>query len=183
VQYLVTRFGGPTLRGLAFDEKFRSGEWDFASGPSSELVQIVERYAQGGDILMLGCGTASIAGALQSDRFATFLGVDLSREAITRASQHSNHRIRFQVGNMVRFVSDRKYQVILFSEALYYAHCWQRRPLLVRATRMLTPQGHIIVTIAQPERFAGILRMMRRHFEVAEDRAFVGSPRHLMVVR
>jgi hypothetical protein len=47
----------------------------------------------------------------------------------------------------------------------------------------LTGQGKIIVTIAQPERYANILKMIRKNFQVAEDRSFQDSARHLLVFR
>jgi trans-aconitate methyltransferase len=182
VQYLTTRFGGRVLRGWSFDEKFRTGEWDFASEPASELVQAVERYAAKGNILMLGCGTGSIAGVLKPECFASFLGIDLSREAIARAGAQSNDKIRFQVGDMLGFSSRQKFSVILFSESLYYIGAWKRRALLSRAADMLAPNGRIIVTVAQPARFARMLRMLRRNFEVTEESNFQGSPRRLMIL-
>jgi SAM-dependent methyltransferase len=183
IQYLATRFGSASLRRWSFDEKFRSGHWSFTSAPSSELVQVVERYAQGGHILMLGCGGGAIAGALRPDSFASFLGVDLSPEAVSRAGRHANHKVRFQVGDMLQFECEQKFDVILFSESLYYLRPRQRRPLLARVAQALTPSGQIVVTIAQPQRFADILRMIRRDFDVAEDRNLAGSPRHLLVFR
>ena len=144
-------------------------------------MQAVERYARGGRILMLGCGTGSIASALSPGCFESFLGVDLSPEAIARAQVHANHKIQFEAGDMLRFGTDQKFSVILFSESLYYISPWRRLPLLTRAARMLTPDGRIVVTVAQPSRFARMLRMVRRNFDVSEDRNFSGSTRHLIV--
>ena len=95
VQYVTTRWCGKTLRRWSFDEKFRTGGWDRFSEPPSELVDIVQRHAGGGHILMLGCGHASIAGVLPPDSFASLLGIDLSTEAISLASRRANHKIRF----------------------------------------------------------------------------------------
>ena len=181
IQYLATRFGSAALRRWGFDEKYRSGAWSYAAEPSAELVQIVERYARGGRVLMLGCGTGSIATVLRPDSFASFLGVDLSPEGVARANRQCNSKVRFRVGDMLQFQSEQKFDVILFSESSYYLRPWRRRPLLARITRMLAPRGRIIVTIAQPRRFAGILRMVRRHFRVLEDRCFKDSQRHLLV--
>jgi SAM-dependent methyltransferase len=183
VQYLATRLGGRTLRRWSFDEKFRTGEWNFASAPASELVQIVERYAGGGSILMLGCGTGSLAGALAPGSFDSFLGLDFSPEAIARASRFASDKIRFEVGDMLIFRSEQKFNVILLSESLYYLKPWQRRKLVMRAARMLGPAGRIIVTVAQAARFARMLDMLRRTFRVDEERNFSGSSRRLMVLR
>jgi len=183
VQYLTTRWCGKTVRRWSFDEKFRSGGWDRFSEPATELVRAVERYANGGHILMLGCGNASIASALAPDCFASFLGIDLSPEAIALARQRSNQKIDFQTGDMLQFTSEKKFSVILFSESLYYLKAWQRKPLLDRVARMLAPGGRIVVTVAQPARFAAMLDMLRENFNVDEDQKLSGSDRHLIVVR
>jgi predicted TPR repeat methyltransferase len=182
VQYVATRLGGRRLRRWSFDEKFRTGEWNFTSRPSSELVQTVERLARKGHILMLGCGTGSIAGALNPDSFESFLGIDLSAEAIARASKQSNHKIHFEVGDMLQFASARKFSVILLSESLYYINAWRRKGLVLRAAQMLAPGGYIVVTVAQPQRFSRMLQMLRENFQVLEDRRFCDSTRHLMVL-
>ena len=183
VQYIATRFCGPTLRRWSFDEKFRTGQWNFSGEASRELANAVERYVEGGDILMLGCGTAAITHALKPDCFNSFLGVDLSKEAIARANLGSSDKIRFEHGDMLRFKTDQKFNVILFSESLYYLKPWQRQPMLRRSTSMLRSRGHIIVTISQPSRFAGVLQMIRRDFSIIEDRTFSDSLRHLLVLR
>jgi trans-aconitate methyltransferase len=111
------------------------------------------------------------------------LGVDLSKEAIARANLGSSDKIRFEHGDMLRFKTDQKFNVILFSESLYYLKPWQRQPMLRRSTSMLRSRGHIIVTISQPSRFAGVLQMIRRDFSIIEDRTFSDSLRHLLVLR
>jgi 2-polyprenyl-3-methyl-5-hydroxy-6-metoxy-1,4-benzoquinol methylase len=183
VQYLTTRFCGPALRRLSFDEKFRTGQWNFSGESSVELANAVERYVNGGDILMLGCGTAAITQSLKPDCFKSFLGVDLSQEAIARANMRASDQIRFELGDMLHFTTNQRFDVILFSESLYYLKPWQRQPMLRRASGMLKPLGRIIVTISQPARFAGVLQMIRRNFSILEDRTFSDSQRHLFVLR
>jgi trans-aconitate methyltransferase len=182
VQYVTTRWCGKTLRRWSFDEKFRSGGWDRFSEPPSELVEIVQRHAAGGHILMLGCGHASIAGVLPAESFASILGIDLSTEAISLASRRANHRIRFEVGDMLEFQSEQKFSVILFSESLYYIKASQREALVRRMVRMLTPAGRIVITVAQPDRFAAMLQMLRDNFTVTDDRNLPGSSRHVIVL-
>lgn len=181
VQYAATRFGNERLRGISFDEKFRRGHWNFSA--DSELVEILERNANGGNILILGCGAASVARATRPDSYRTILGVDISTEAIARANQHASDRIEFKQGDMETFKCDREYNVILFSESLYYVNVLKRKPLLQRLSQSLTDTGVIIVTIAQPQRYAGLLETIRSNFSVVEDRTFEGSKRHLLVFR
>ena len=181
IHWLAVTFGTSVLRARSFDEKFRSGQWNFSSDQSSELVQVVEQYAGGGDILMLGCGTGSIVDALDPRKFATFMGIDISSEAITRARQRATEKVRFETGDILRYECPKDYRVILFSESIYYIKPWRRKQLLKRLQQNLAPGGAIIVTIAQPKRYSGILAMIRRSFHAIIDRPFAGSSRHLLV--
>ncbi len=183
IHYVATRFGGSRLRAASFDQKYASGDWNFETDNSSELASVVEKYAAKGKILMLGCGTGSIATKLAPESFESFQGIDLSHEAISRAKLRETERIRFEVCDIVSYRCSAKYNVILFSEALYYINPLYRESLLKRCSQDLTRDGWIIVTIAQPLRYAGILRMIRRSFDVVEDRCFHRSSRRLLVFR
>jgi trans-aconitate methyltransferase len=180
-QFFATRFGGSSLRRISFDEKFRRGDWNFS--PGAEFTQTLERYGNGGDILMLGCGSASVAGAMKSESYRSILGLDISGEAINRASKHQSDRIKFELGDMETFECPRQFDAILFSESLYYVGPFKRLPLLKRLAKSLTTTGVIIVTIAQPGRYSNLIEIIRREFDVVEDRKFSGSDRQLLVFR
>jgi trans-aconitate methyltransferase len=168
---------------MSFDEKFRNGHWNFAASRSSELVDVVEKHLGSGALLVMGCGTGSLIGALKPESFSSVLGIDMSAEAITRAREHTARNVVFEQGDILKYESDKKFSVILFSESLYYIKPWRRRGLLSKLRRNLEPEGTFIVTIAQPSRYAGIIRMIRRNFQVLEDRRFTNSERHLIVFR
>jgi trans-aconitate methyltransferase len=169
IHYVATRFGWKSLRRTSFDEKFRKGDWIF-TGENPDLVQLVEKYSSHGHILALGCGTAAIAGALKLESFQSFLGVDLSSEAISRASKYANHKIRFETGDMMQYHCARKYNVILFPNSLNYASWHSRKKLLRGSSGSLDQGGRIIVSLAQPARYAGMIKMIRKSFAVEVDR-------------
>lgn len=181
IHHLVTRFGWLGLRGLAFDEKYRRGDWTFGADGSSELANVTAAYLRQGDLLIMGCGGASVIDGLGAEAFATVLGVDLSREAIRLAGRYASDRVSFQLADMVAFECPRPFDVILFSESLYYAPASARESLLRRLSRHLKPGGVFVVTIAQAGRYASILESIRKNFMVREDRKFAGSARHLIV--
>ena len=181
VHFLITRFGPQSLRKRSFDEKFRDGSWNFAVDKSSELVCLLEKYAMNGHVLMLGCGAAGIASVIDPQKFKSLLGVDISEEAILRAKQHETDKVAFQVGDMVAHQCARNYDLIVFLESLYYVGVLQRKRLLRRLAERMTDRGRIVVTLSQPKRYAGILKMVRRNFHVDEDRFFAGSSRYLIV--
>jgi len=180
IHWLITRFGGKRLCRLSFDEKYKSGDWAFGS-ETRDLVQLVEKYSSSGHVLALGCGAAPIAGALNPVSYRSFLGIDLSSEAIAIARKQANNRIRFETGDMVSYRCSRKYDVILFPDSLYYVPFFARKRLLVKLCRGLTARGKIIVVIAHPDRYAGILKMIRQNFAVDVDRELEGTKRHVLV--
>ena len=184
IHWISTRVGGKALRSLSFDEKFRSGDWSF-DGECPDLVRIVETLRAGGNVLLMGCGTAPIATILAPASFATILGVDLSKEAILRARARvpecDSARIRFELGDMLDYQPNQPFDVVLFSESIYYAPRPARQTLLERIRENLTSRGKIIVTIAQPDRYAGILKMIRERFCVELDRPLEGGKRHVLV--
>ncbi len=183
LHYFATRVLGGRIRSWSFDERYRSGRWSYATNRASELVSVLENHAANGRILMLGCGTASIAGALDPARYESILGIDISSVAIAKAREHANDRIRFEVGDMLSCRPMHTYEVVLFSESLNYVRWWQRKGLLQRLGRHLAPNGCFIVTISQPNRYARLLAMIRNNFAVLEDRPFQNSRRHLVIFR
>jgi len=170
-----------SLRSAAFDEKYRRGDWNFEGEASQELSSIVRKYLRGGDLLIMGCGSASILQGFDSTTFGSVLGLDLSTEAIRLANRFASDKVVFQVGDMTSFKCPRTYDVILFSESLYYAPAMEREALLRRLVRHLKPGGAFVVTLAQPKRYADIIEMIRRCFQISEDRPFCRSVRHLLV--
>src|SRR5260370_40978530 len=99
LHYIGTRFGAEGLKKKCFDQKYLSGEWNFENHFEPELVGIIEKYSRGGGILMLGCGPASVARVLVPKVCSSFLGVDISLEAITRARLQQAENIKFELGD------------------------------------------------------------------------------------
>ena len=139
IHYVATRFGSSRLRAASFDQKYASGDWNFEADNSSELAAVVEKYATKGRILMLGCGTGSIATKLAPESFESFQGIDLSYEAISRAKLRETEKIHFEVCDFLSYRCAQKYNVILFSEALYYINPLARESLLKKCSRDLAP--------------------------------------------
>lgn len=181
VHFIVTRFGPQKLRSMAFDEKYRRGDWCFKSDTQDELPDIVRRYLRNGDLLMLGCGGASVLNGLEASGINSAMGIDLSPEAIHKARHHSSRNVTFQVADMERFDCPGSYDAILFSESLYYVRASRQIPLLRRLGLKLKPGGVFVVTLAEATRYRVILQTIRDNFRVIEDRPFMQSHRHLLV--
>ena len=183
IHFLVTRFGPRRLRSLAFDEKYISGDWSPPTDGESELPIVTSRYLRKGDLLIMGCGGCSVLKGLESLGLNSALGIDLSPEAIRLANRYASEKITFQIADMVSFDCPRSFDVILFSESLYYITASQQKAVLGRLAARLNQGGVFIATFAQAVRHHSILERIRDAFQVVEDRPFVGSKRHLIVFR
>lgn len=181
--FILTRYGSEKVRRICFDEKFASGEWNFACEQGEELVTLVKHYARNGKILVLGCGTASLCQLLPDDSYEEILGIDISKVAITEASKRGRARMRFVTADIVKYRYEGHYNVILFSESIYYCKQKDRRNLLQTCKNHLTSNGVIIVTISYPLRFNNILNEIREGYQVLEDRNFKNTIRYLIVFK
>jgi trans-aconitate methyltransferase len=180
VHYIATRFCGATIQQWAFDEMYKSGKWHF-NATNNELTSVVEKHAANGNILMVGCGRATILDCLKQDNFNHFCGIDISAEAISRASKYSSDKIQFHVADILDYQCQKNFDVILFSESLYYIQASRREALLNRLCLNLNANGRIIVTLSDPERYKNIIRMITQNFRCSKGRNFSGSKRYILV--
>jgi 2-polyprenyl-3-methyl-5-hydroxy-6-metoxy-1,4-benzoquinol methylase len=183
IHYLATRFGSQKLRSMAFDEKYRRGDWRFHDDGPGELAEVIQRNLRNGDLLLMGCGGASVLAGIESDNLSSVLGIDLSEEALRLANQYSSAKASFLVAEMETFVCPRNYDVILFSESLNYIPAGRQLPLLKRLGGSLKENGVFIVTFSQARRYMDIIYRIRGNYFMIEDRSFVDSERHLLVFR
>lgn len=178
----VLRFCGKTLRRTAFDQMYQSGRWDF-DDKTTELIEIIEGYARNGAILILGCGTASIVRHLNQSTFQYLLGVDMSPVAISKASKQANTKIHFEVGDIEELRCQQAFDVILFSESLYYLKTAKAETVLGRLQRDLRPGGCIIATFYDPKPYKDVIEMISGGFDVLKQGTFTGSNRYFLVFR
>ena len=179
--YLATRLGWRGLRSAAFDEKYKSGDWNFEADAPGELPVVIKRYLQNGNLLIMGCGSASIISSIPESDFTKILGIDLSSEAIRLASRYSSEKVSFQIADFEDFSTIDVYDIILFSESLNYVPLARQKTFLIQLAKYLKNDGVFVVTFAQTARYADILNNIRKWFSVIEDRNFLNSSRHLIV--
>jgi 2-polyprenyl-3-methyl-5-hydroxy-6-metoxy-1,4-benzoquinol methylase len=183
IHYLITRFGPLQWRSIAFDEKYRCGDWAFQNDGGPELTAAIGRYLRKGDILILGCGGAAILENLKAEGMNSALGVDISQEGIRLASRFACDNIAFQVADMVSFECPHAYDVILFSESLYYVAANRQVPLLSRLAGCVKPGGAIVVTLLENKRYQEILKKIRHNFYIIEDFRLSDSDRRVIAFR
>ncbi len=139
----------------AWDREYRAGAWSYLSGIENVAgLAAVMGYCQHlapRTILDAGCGEGLLAAKLRLLAYDHYLGLDISREAIARATQTlGDARTRFDVTDLHSFESGRQFDVIIFNQSLYYLS--EPQGVLSRYAAMLAPKGHIIISMADMPR-------------------------------
>lgn len=155
----TTKFALAGLRGrglpeprVLWEEQYRSGVWDYLDSVSEiahymVIVGYLQHFCANPVILDVGCGHGRLFQLLQPYPFKSYLGVDFSAEAIRRARSLATGGARFERVDFEEFVPPSRYDVIVFTESIYYS----ARPeeVLHRYMGALTPDGVMIVSMCQ----------------------------------
>lgn len=133
-----------------WDQEYRSGQWEYLRRMDSlaGLISILGycQYLNPASILDVGCGEGLLAEKLKVLPYTSYLGIDVSREAIASAAARlGDARSHFAVAEAESFQSQTRFDVIVFNQSLYYLPDPARVMAHYRA--LLAPQGRIIVSM------------------------------------
>jgi 2-polyprenyl-3-methyl-5-hydroxy-6-metoxy-1,4-benzoquinol methylase len=155
----------------AWDREYRDGAWDYLSGIESVAgLAAVMGYCQHlapASILDAGCGEGLLAEKLRLLDYEYYLGIDLSQEAVNRASQKlGSMRTEFQLADLHRFESPRRFDAIIFNQSLYYLS--DPAAVLQRYADMLEPNGHFIISMADMPRTRALWPLVDKTLQVQD---------------
>ena len=118
-----------------WEQEWKDGSWDYMDRQTTErsknaiigsvFVQEAMGNRKNGTVLDVGCGEGAISDHLLPTQL--YVGMDISKEAIQRAKEkrsgeHNDPLLRRKFVNMnaYDFVPTHKFDVIVFSDMLYY---------------------------------------------------------------
>jgi SAM-dependent methyltransferase len=191
---VLKRWGGITTKQRIWDEEYRSGKWNHldpcerAETQRDLIYKALDRYTQDASILDLGCGTASTAIELTSD-YASYLGVDISEIAIVQAREAVSRHVqlrqkaRFSVSDILGFLPEGKFGVILFRECLYYFPRFEVKAMLDRYAGFLAETGVFVVRFHDRSKYEPLVSMIARDYEVLERLAPESATEIVLVFR
>src|SRR5271168_4738318 len=79
-------YGPSDIKKRLWDKEFSGTKWDFINITVGDCVYpYLEKYAQNGNILDLGCGPGNTANELAENVYKTYMGVDISEAALAKA--------------------------------------------------------------------------------------------------
>jgi cyclopropane fatty-acyl-phospholipid synthase-like methyltransferase len=132
-------------------------------------------------VLDAGCGNGRITEYLHRRTGASFLGIDLSREAIKQANHIATDKLRFQVGNLNDLaLPARSFDAVISIDTLYYVE--NLESTVARLVEALKPAGRLaaffsqwVMDVSEVERLqadhtdlAGVLAKLGLEFETID---------------
>lgn len=125
------------------NKQYQAGLWDVLNSTQEKprfetLVELSSKYCENGVILEIGCGEGLLVPKIDVS-YQKFIGLDVSDVAIAKASHLANEKTTFLRADMEKFVTEEKFDIIIFNECLIYSS----RPikLIKRYQKFLKPNG------------------------------------------
>jgi SAM-dependent methyltransferase len=182
----ILSYGPATVKKKFWDKEFSGTKWDFIDNTANDCVYpYLEKYADMGDILDLGCGPGNTANELNANVYQHYVGVDISEAALAKAVKRTQENGRAEKNSFVNsdFLSyepTRKFDVVLFRESMYHIPYGQVLPILKKFSKHLKSTGVFIVRLYAGDERPGVIKprvtakldLIKREFDVVESRQF-----------
>ena len=182
VRGFLLSYGPSMIKKFFWDSEYSSGKWNFNDNTAGDCVYApVEKYAESGSILDLGCGSGNTANELSFSAYRSYLGVDISESALDKARRWTKQSGRqdknsFREGDFLSYVPTQQFDVILLRESLYHVPLGKVRAVLERYSKYLSDGGVFIVRLFTSEngkskyRPTAMIGVIETEFEVVEKR-------------
>lgn len=186
----VQLYGPLRAKRSLWNREFVTGRWNCLTVTAGDPVYpILERYASGGSILDLGCGSGNTANELAPDSHSDYTGVDISDAAVAMAARRAKENGRaaktsFFQSDIEDYVPTRKHDVILFRDSIYYVPSPKLKATLDRYTHYLEPEGVFVVRMYDAgKEVETALKVIESCFRVVEKHVFHGPWAMVIVFR
>lgn len=175
---LLQRYGPPPLKRQLWDREFAGGRWECLEQMGQDCIYPhLERYANHGSILDLGCGPGTTAIEVNPAVYHLYTGVDISAVALQKArrrSQQHDHAgtHEFVQADIAHYRPTHAYDVILAGDLLYYLPPPQITPTLARYAQSLKPGGVLLIKLNGMPKHQPLVHRIEEAFDVVEKQFY-----------
>ena len=173
VRGVLVVYGPSSIKKLLWDKEFSGSKWNFIDNTVGDCVYPhLEKYAQNGSILDLGCGPGNTANELAPNVYRSYIGVDISEAALAKAVKRTQENGRADKNSFARadflgYTPTQEFDVILFRESMYHVPYGQVLKILEKYSKYLKKSGVFIVRLyAGDSRPGKIKRRVKRKLDL-----------------
>jgi 2-polyprenyl-3-methyl-5-hydroxy-6-metoxy-1,4-benzoquinol methylase len=171
------------------EAEYSSGTWDYLReleelSRFSVVAGYCHYFKDKGSILEIGCGEGILQERLDRSRYSRYLGVDISSEAIGRASHRQDEKTSFVAEDANIFSPDEAFDLIVFNECLEYFD--DPLGLVRRYDRFLKDDGVHIVSMfvgIDTARTRRIWKMLESEYRVESETSVSNKARYTWIIK
>ena len=184
---ILKRWGTPSTKKRIWDAEFGEGKWKYLEKTDEDPIYLyLEKYARGGSILDLGCGSGNTGCELDFSKYTFYTGTDVSEVAIQQARERSkasqrDSRNEYVCADIESFVPAMKYDLILFRESIFYIATHRIKKVLDHYSEFLKDEGVIVVRMHDRKKYGKIVELIVSHFHVMEQYSVPASTGIILV--
>lgn len=190
-------YGPSNVKKYFWDKEFGGTKWDFINHTEGDCVyESLEKYANNGSVLDLGCGPGNTANEMSSNVYQKYIGVDISEEALAKARKRTMEAGRgdknsFVQHDFVTYRPSQEFDVILFRESIYHVPIGKIKEALNHYAKSLKREGVFVIRIATSDKEHGgvdkprpmaMVQLLEREFEVVERHRYNHVSRPIVLV-
>ena len=184
---IVKRWGSSAAKRRVWDSEFASGLWTRLEHTADDpIYDYLETYANGGNVLDLGCGSGNTGSEMNTSHYTSYTGIDVSSVALRKAEsrvQASDRRTKnaYVRGDLEDYVPTETYDVILFRESLFYVATGRITAVLDRYSFYLKNNGVFIVRLCDRRKYGHIVGLIHTRCRVIDQHLAQHTPDIILV--
>jgi len=190
VRGVLQAYGTTYVKKFLWNSEFSRGRWDCLDATPGDCVYpCLEKYANSGSILDLGCGSGSTGNELSSTAYHRLVGVDISDVAVEKSRRRTEENRRedknhYICSDVFNYVPTGQFDVILFRDSIYYVPHGKIIAMLRRYSKHLKEGGVFIVRMWNgSDKYVKIVDAIESNFTVVEKHVFDQPDAVVMVFR
>ncbi len=134
----------------SFDAEYGNGHWSLLQSENEasryrQIAHFIQQRAARPRLLDAGCGSGELTSHLSAVAITSYLGVDLSSNAIAQAQTRGAPQAKFTQGDLETWSTGESFDVIVVNEVIGYLR--DPAATLVRLSRSLAVNGFLVVSL------------------------------------